>query len=148
MRGERPEIHDEIFAEVNYHAAYEPKRAVRTPRFNYIRHYGERRHPVLPNCDDSPSKEVWLQNGWREHLVPREMLFDVVFDPAESRNLVSRNLVDDPAYAKALTEMRGRLDSWMQRTEDPLLHGAVKAPAGAVVNDPDGTSPQEPVRPA
>jgi len=71
------------------------------------------------------------------------MLFDVVFDPAESRNLV-----DDPAYARALTEMRARLDSWMQRTGDPLLHGPVQAPAGALVNDPDGISPQEPVRPA
>ena len=143
IKGERPEIHDEIFAEVNYHAAYEPKRAARTQRYNYIRHYGDRRHPVLPNCDDSPSKDVWLKSGWREHIVPREMLFDVVFDPNETRNLV-----DDPSYAKPLAEMRGRLDSWMQRTNDPLLHGPVKAPPGALVNDPDGTSPQEPVRPA
>lgn len=143
IRGERQEIHEELFAEVNYHAAYEPKRAARTQRFNYIRNYGERRRPVLPNCDDSPSKDVWLKNGWREQAVPREMLFDVVFDPNETRNVA-----DDPAYAKALAEMQGRLDGWMQRTEDPLLKGPVKAPAGAVVNDPDGISPQEPVRPA
>ena len=32
VRGEVPEIHDELFAEVNYHAAYEPKRAARTQR--------------------------------------------------------------------------------------------------------------------
>ncbi len=143
MRGEKQELHDEIFAEVNYHAAYEPKRAVRTQRFNYIRHFGDRGRPVLPNCDDSPSKDVWLRNGWRDQVVAREMLFDTIFDPNETRNLVG-----DPAYAKALTEMRGRLDAWMQRTNDPLLHGPVAAPPGAVVNDPDGISPQEPVRPA
>ena len=30
IRGEANEINDEVFAEVTYHAAYEPKRAVRT----------------------------------------------------------------------------------------------------------------------
>jgi arylsulfatase A-like enzyme len=143
IHGEAPEIHDEIFAEVNYHAAYEPKRAVRTQRYNYIRHFGEKHTPVLPNCDDSPSKDLWLKNGWREAVVPRELLFDSLFDPNESRNLVN-----DPAYTAILREMRQRLDSWMQRTDDPLLRGAVKAPRGAVVNDPNGTSPQEPVIPA
>src|SRR5882724_1875678 len=34
VRGEAAELHDELFAEVNYHAAYEPKRAARTQRFN------------------------------------------------------------------------------------------------------------------
>jgi formylglycine-generating enzyme len=37
---------------------------------------------------------------------------------------------------------------WAGRTNDPLLSGPVKAPRGAVVNDPDGVSPQEPVRSA
>ena len=143
IRGEKQELHDEIFAEVNYHAAYEPKRAVRTPRWNYIRHFGDRQRPVLPNCDDSLSKDVWLRSGWRDHIVPRELLFDLIFDPNETRNLVS-----DPSCPKTLAEMRDRLDSWMKRTGDPLLRGPVKAPAGAMVNDPDGTSPQEKVRPA
>lgn len=143
VRNESEQVHEEIFAEVNYHAAYEPKRAVRTPRFNYVRNFGDRVHPVLPNCDDSPSKSVWLRNGWRDQIVEREMLFDTLFDPAEGCNLVR-----EAAYSRTLNEMRSRLDLWMKRTDDPLLRGAVKAPAGAVVNDPDGTSPQEPVRAA
>ena len=142
VRGHTRQLHDEIFAEVNYHASYEPKRAARSNRFNYIRHFGDRQHPVLPNCDDGLSKDVWLKNGWREHLVPRELLFDSLFDPNETRNLVA-----DPAYAASLAEMRGRLDNWMKRTNDPLLHGPVKAPHGAVVNDPDQTSPKEKTTP-
>ncbi len=142
VRGDVPEIHEELFAEVNYHAAYEPKRAARTDRFNYIRHFGDKRTPVLPNCDDSLSKDLWLNNGWREQAVPRELLFDSLFDPNETRNVVN-----DPAYAPVLADMRKRLDSWMQRTNDPLLNGPVNPPAGAVVNDPDGTSPKEPTRP-
>jgi arylsulfatase A-like enzyme len=143
VRGDAAQIHDELFAEVNYHAAYEPMRAARTRRWNYVRRFGDRTRPVLPNCDDGPSKDVWLKAGWRDRPVPREQLFDTLFDPNETRNLVA-----DPAYASALAEMRGRLDGWMQRTNDPLLRGPVKAPAGAVVNDPDGLSPKEPVRPA
>ncbi len=142
VRGETSELHDEIFAEVNYHAAYEPKRAVRTQRFSYIRHFGDKHTPVLPNCDDGLSKSFWMKKGWGDQLVPRELIFDRVFDPNETRNLV-----EDPAYAAPLAEMRKRLDSWMQRTADPLLQGPVKAPAGAVVNDPNGISPKEPVRP-
>jgi hypothetical protein len=39
----------------------------------------------------------------------------------------------------------GASDSWMKATNDPLLHGPVKAPAGAKVNPVDGISPKESV---
>jgi arylsulfatase A-like enzyme len=57
LDGRLQEIHDQVFAEVNYHASYEPARAVRTHRCKYIRRYGDRHTPVLPNCDDSPQQE-------------------------------------------------------------------------------------------
>ena len=139
VRGETREINDEIFAEVNYHAAYEPKRAARTQRWKYIRRYGGRETAVLPNCDDSPSKSVWLEYGWKNRIVPKEQLYDLVFDPAEENNLTST-----AAMEPVLAEMRQRLEKWMQATSDPLLHGPVAAPHGALVNDPDGISPGEP----
>jgi arylsulfatase A-like enzyme len=140
LRGERSEINDEIFAEVNYHASYEPERAIRTQRYKYIRRYGDRATPVLPNCDDSPSKSLWLDAGWRQRTVPKEELYDLIFDPAEQCNLVA-----DRASSKMLDDMRARLDAWMRRTNDPLLKGPVAAPPGAKVNPADGTSPTEPV---
>jgi N-sulfoglucosamine sulfohydrolase len=138
-------IHEEIFAEVNYHAAYEPQRAVRTRRWKYIRRYDGRDRPVLPNCDDSLSKDVWVNHGWRGLPPPEEMLFDLVFDPNEASNRVH-----DPRCADVLAEMRARLDRWMQTTDDPLLAhgGTVPAPEGAVVNDPDDPSPGSPTRSA
>ncbi len=139
VRGEEREINDAVFAEVNYHAAYEPKRAVRTKRWKYIRRYGERRTPVLPNCDDGLSKSLWLQSGWKAQVLPEESLHDLLFDPTEHRNLVA-----DESSKAALNEMRWRLDAWMRTTDDPLLHGPVHAPHGAKVNDPAGVSPQEP----
>jgi hypothetical protein len=138
IRGEANEINDEVFAEVTYHAAYEPKRAVRTSRWKYIRRFGDKHTPVLPNCDDGLSKSVWLEYGWKNMRLPDESLYDLIFDPNEHNNLAA-----DPASKTVLTEMRGRLDRWMHRTSDPLLNGPVPAPHGAQVNNPDGVSPKE-----
>jgi len=141
LRGGKPEIRDAVFAEVTYHAAYEPMRAVRTRRWKYIRRWEERSSPVLPNCDDSPSKTWLLEHGWRDRAPARESLFDLAFDPNEACNLAGR--VDREPVLK---EMRGRLEQWMRDTHDPLLAGAVPAPKGAEINDPDGLSPQEKTR--
>jgi N-sulfoglucosamine sulfohydrolase len=144
IRGEAKQIHDEIFAEVTYHAAYEPQRAVRRSHeglWKYIRRFKDRQGPVLPNCDDSLSKDVWLEHGWRDRPPAPEQLYDLTFDPNETYNLA-----DDPSSAGVLDEMRGRLDRWMHATGDPLLQGRVPAPPGARVNDPDGLSPGEPTR--
>jgi len=138
IRGEAKEINDEVFAEVNYHAAYEPKRAVRTQRWKYIRRYGDKHTPVLPNCDDGLSKSLWLEHGWKNLVLPEESLYDLIFDPTEQHNLSA-----DAAFAPVLTEMRDRLARWMRRTNDPLLAGPIPAPHGALVNNPDGTSPTE-----
>ncbi len=138
VRGEKREINEEVFAEVNYHAAYEPKRAVRTNRWKYIRRYGDRTTPVLPNCDDGLSKSVWLEYDWKHQQLPVESLYDLIFDPTEHHNLVG-----DPSATEAHKEMSGRLDRWMKRTNDPLLYGPVPAPHGAQVNNPGGLSPKE-----
>jgi len=139
LRGEVKEVNEEVFAEVNYHASYEPKRAVRTQQYKYIRRYGDRETPVLPNCDDSPSKSLWLEYGWKQKLQAREQLYDLIFDPGESNNLVT-----DAQAQVVLGEMRGRLDAWMKRTSDPLLKGPIPLPKGAKVNPVDQTSPKEP----
>ena len=138
MREEVDEINDEIFAEVSYHAADEPKRAVRTQRYKYIRRFGGHPTTTLPNCDDSLSKDVWLEHGWRDQKAEPERLFDLIFDPNETNNLAA-----NPALEPTLTDMRRRLDRWMAATHDPLLDGPVPAPSGATLNDPAAASPNE-----
>ena len=126
------QIHEECFFEVNYHAAYEPMRAVRTSRYKYIRRFEERKSPVLVNCDAGESKTVLLENGWQEQKVVSEMLFDLIFDPNECNNLAN-----DEASQTLLTEMRDRLQNWMKKTDDPLLNGSVPKPEGARINSSD-----------
>ncbi|MBN1259495.1 MAG: sulfatase, partial [Anaerolineae bacterium] len=143
VQGEVAALHETIYAEVNYHAAYEPQRAARTSRWKYIRRYDPRRGPVLPNCDDGESKALWMSHGWAERAPEEEALFDLVFDPHEAHNLAG-----DPAHAGVLRALRERLHAWMVETHDPLLAGVVQAPPTVVVNDPNGISPGTPPVPA
>ena len=136
-RGEAESVRDEVFAEVNYHAAVEPMRTVRTARYRYIRRFDARPHPVLPNCDDSVSKNEMLRLGWRERPQQEETLFDLAFDPNEACNVAA-----DPAYAPALAEMRDRLHRWMTDTDDPLLSGRLEPWPGMCVNPVEDDSPQ------
>src|SRR5436189_1291728 len=96
IRGEVERIHEAIFAEVTYHAAYEPQRSVRTLRWKYIRRYDSREHPVLANTDDGVSKTLLAKAGWTLQDSPAEQLYDLILDPLEQRNLAQ-----NPAHSDA-----------------------------------------------
>lgn len=138
--GDAERLHDAVFAEVTYHAAYQPQRSVRTERWKYIRRFDDYPHPVLANCDDSASKELWVEQGWGQRIVPEERLYDLLFD-SEERDDVAADL----ANSVVVEEMRERLAAWMRETEDPLLEGPVGAPEGAMVNEPSQLSPDDPL---
>jgi N-sulfoglucosamine sulfohydrolase len=125
------ELHEELFFEVNYHAAYDPMRAVRTKEYKYIRRFEDRENPVLVNCDPGESKFLLLEQDWANKIVVEESLFNLHFDPNEMCNLAK-----DFTYASILEDMRKRLNHWMVKTNDPLLNGPVPAPEGAKLNKP------------
>jgi N-sulfoglucosamine sulfohydrolase len=138
MRREVEEVNDAVYAELTYHAAYEPQRAIRTGRFKYIRRFGERLTPVLANVDDGPSKDLLIEAGWADRPLPREELHDLLFDPQEAHDLAA-----DPSYSGVRDDLRERLETWMRDTADPLVDGDVPAPPGAILNDPDQHSAAE-----
>jgi N-sulfoglucosamine sulfohydrolase len=140
VKRETDHLHEAIFAETTYHAAYQPQRGVRTERWKYIRRFHDYPHPVLANCDDSASKDLWVEGGWGEHFIPEEQLHDLLFDPNEGDNLAA-----DPARVGVLAEMRVRLDTWMRETDDPLLNGQVLPPEGAMLNEQTQISPDDPL---
>jgi N-sulfoglucosamine sulfohydrolase len=139
IRDQVTEIRDAIFAEGTYHAAYEPQRCIRTPRWKYVRRFEPRDHPVLVNTDDSPAKELWMRIGWPRNLLDTEQLYDMLLDPAEAWNRIG-----DPSLAPVADDLRRRLHRWMEGTGDPLLRGPVPLPPGAETNDPDARSASEP----
>ena len=122
-------MRDEIFAEVTFHGAYEPQRAVRTRRSI---------HPPL--CGPAQSGHQLRRGAEQRLLVARRLgraplgareLYDLVHYPHEAHNLAG-----NPAVGAALADLRARLDAWMRATDEPLLHGPVAPPPGAQVTDP------------
>lgn len=121
IRQETEEIHESIFAELNYHCNYEPQRAVRTSRYLYIERYTDIDTTHTANCDPSLTKNEFVKNGWIERKVDRCQLYDTYFDPVEQHNVA-----DEEAYAPVLEHMRELLAQWQQSTEDPLLKGRIE----------------------
>lgn len=138
VHGEVEAVRDELFTEMTFHAAYEPLRAIRTDRWKYIRRFHDYPHPVLANCDDSATKELMIATGWGHHLVPEEQLYDLIHDPNEHRDLSG-----DPSNLGTLRSLRERVEHWMEETDDPLRHGPIEPPEGAIVNRQDAISPAE-----
>ncbi len=136
VRGEVDALHDVTFGEVNYHAAYEPLRSARTARWKYIRRFDDYVSPILPNIDESPSKSMYLRHDYATRQLPREALYDLLYDPSEANNLVGS--VD---YADALNGMRRHLDRFMRETDDPLLKGPVPLPPNGWAVSQDAATP-------
>ncbi|NBI92481.1 hypothetical protein D3Z45_18375 [Lachnospiraceae bacterium] len=125
------EINDEVFSEVTYHAAYEPMRCIRTKRHKLIRYYDFHDGHVPANIDESSCKTLLIDSGLLRKSRAREMLFDLYIDPAERENLIG-----NPDYKDVYTDLRLRLENWMEETGDPLLSVSyrVSKPEGAYVN--------------
>lgn len=127
LRGEGRHRRDAVFAEQNWHdhEQYDPMRCIRTPRFKYIRNYGQAPRRFPGDIADSPSIAGIDSHGFAER--PPAELYDVVDDPAEARNLAG-----DPAHAAVQEALAARLDRWRGRTRDPLLDGPIPRPDGYV----------------
>ena len=136
--GEVERLHDHVYSEINYHAAYEPTRAIRDDRYLLIKRFDNRERLVLSNVDDTPSKEFLLDRGWEDEPREQVMLYDTILDPHEMHNLADVNRMSGH-----LRRLETALSKWMEETADPLVHGDAPASQGARVNDADGRSPMD-----
>jgi hypothetical protein len=84
---------------------------------------------VAANIDDGLSKEFLIENGYLDQKRDKEMLFDLYLDPLEKNNLINNQ-----NYDEICQKLKIKLKEWMEDTDDPLLEGKIKKPAGAVVN--------------
>lgn len=135
LEDKQSDVRDEIFSEVSFHAAYEPKRCIRTKRHKLILRCEPFTYP-LANCDASPSKNFMRESGWPQNPLSQIELYDLLLDPTELNNLAG-----DERYNDIEKDLKARLESWMKETDDPLQEGYIPRPAGAIVNRNDSTEP-------
>lgn len=118
----KKKIREEVFSEINFHTSYEPVRAVRSDRYKYIRYFDEGYLNVnLSNTDNSKSKNFYLENDLDKIKKPKEALYDLIYDIGETNNLI-----DNICYKEVLNDFRERLNSFMIKTNDPLLNGRIE----------------------
>lgn len=130
LKGEKIIFRNKIFTEKSWHDKYDPIRAIRTEKFKYIKNFEKIETQYLLPLDISVSTRIgrFIQKRMKDTFeIPRaeEELYDLENDPNELTNLIS-----NPAYYKTVSEMRTKLNNWMERTNDPLLKGKIPHPRG------------------
>lgn len=128
---------DRVFFERERHANVRrgdlsyPARAVRTERYLYVRNLRPERWPAgdpdlyfavgdFGDIDGGPTKTEVMSAPDSAYFRlacakrPEEELYDCESDPHQTRNVV-----DDPKYAGAKSQMRSILEGWMKATDDP-----------------------------
>ena len=122
-----PRRNDAVFAEITFHAAYEPQRAVRTKRYKYIRRFDNgHEDPCSPNIDDSPSKDYLLAHGLAERDAAAGGAATTSSSTRTRRttsSTIRRTRRSRPSCARGCRR-------WMEETGDPLLRRAGRARAG------------------
>lgn len=119
--GRSDTIRDQVFGEQGWHGwGYDPQRSVRTERYKYIRRKDVEHIRIV---DPGPTNDWMVELGYRDWPRGTELLYDLWFDPIELNNVA-----EEPAYAKVLDEMRGRIDRWMAQTDDPFVTDTIPQP--------------------
>ena len=127
LDGEGEEVRAAVYAEINYHAARNPQRMVRTKQFKYIRQYYTTYAPC--NIDSGEAKEFLIAHGLLDWKTEKEQLYDLYMDPAERKNLA-----ENPEYREKLEEMRALLKAHMEKTADKMETEGLPEVPGMIMN--------------
>jgi N-sulfoglucosamine sulfohydrolase len=103
-----------------------PSRAIYTRDFTYIRNYFPDRWPAgdppgyvetIPWLLQDPATHKFLEPYFSRVAAkrPAEELYDLRTDPDQLQNVI-----DDPDYAEALSDLRARLTARLVQTQDPV----------------------------
>lgn len=110
------EINSYIFSEINFHTAYEPTRSVRTKEYCYIVYFGTYSKYNISNCDESPPKNLLLENGYSSKSKVKCLFFDLLYDPLEFNNLYNNR-----EYSAIINKYEEILKRHMDQTNDKIF---------------------------
>ena len=129
LKGDIKELREEIYAELTYHDIYNPMRCIRTENYKYIKNFKDSNvlFEIPEDMRDMARCGGVFMNDHPELYNKKRMteeLYDLKKDPNE-RN----NLINESDYKSVASELRQKLNAWMERTNDPILKGRVKHPS-------------------
>lgn len=123
--GDADAVRDRFMAQIHWHDAFVPMRALRTATHKLILDYSGRDRTFFPaDVEESPSGRAVRAGETASGSAstgppaspPNVALYDLVRDPHE-RN----DIADAPSSRTLVAELRAELTEWMQRSNDPLL---------------------------
>jgi len=122
LRGEQFTPHEEIFAELTFHTAYTPTRAIRTKKWKLVRNLEHAWQLFVPT--DVRRGPIWGAIA-KDYCGSRPYaeLYDLEADPFEKNNLAA-----EAEHAPVVKDLTARLARWMRETNDPLLEGPPRSP--------------------
>jgi N-sulfoglucosamine sulfohydrolase len=112
---------DELFGEMTFHDYYDPRRTVRTATHSLIVNFTAAPSFMNPSQSWRPRTDPVVPVKPLLAYHPIVELFDLQNDPDERENVVEEQV-------ETAKELLGRLQRWMEETDDPLLQGAVTPP--------------------
>ncbi|MBD3238989.1 MAG: sulfatase-like hydrolase/transferase [Chitinivibrionales bacterium] len=113
--------YDHVCLERNFHGNFDPMRAIRTEDYALIRNFDlSKTLHYTPDqvTHTKDSYHRWFTELWPDTVepCPEFELFDRRRDPAERINVAG-----EAAYERVLDDLKAKLASWMEKTNDPLL---------------------------
>jgi len=129
LKGEKKELRKEIYVEQTYHDIYNPMRGIRTEKYKYIKNFekSDVLFKIPLDMTDMARSGGVIINDFPE-LYKKERMAEEFYDLENDPNEMN-NLVNDPEYAFIVAELREKISTWMEQTNDPLLKGRVKHPS-------------------
>jgi arylsulfatase A-like enzyme len=128
LKGEKKELRKEIYVEQTYHDIYNPMRCIRTDNYKYIKNFKDSDvlFEIPGDMRDMARMGGVFMNDFPE-LYKKERMAEEFYDLEKDPNEMN-NIINEPAYKTIAAELRKKLETWMKRTNDPLLEGKIKHP--------------------
>jgi arylsulfatase A-like enzyme len=111
-------VRTEVYTTKTYHDSFDPIRAIRTKEYSYIENYASRPPLLDLPWDVAESTPGRVMEPLVHAPRPARELYDLIEDPAESRNLLGPDATDKAeAIANDLAML---LDDWRHKTNDVI----------------------------
>lgn len=149
LKGGKQAGRGQVFTQIDHKAggAYVPMRCVQNAQFGYIFNaWSDGKYRYSNNNEGKAMKAMQEAARTDKEIAARVEVFRIRV-PEEFYDLEAdadslHNLIDDPKYAAQVAKLRGEMEAWMVRTNDPALPAFKERNSPAALTKFRETNPQ------